>query len=368
MVNDDRQVPPCPYFGRCGGCAWQDIKYTAQLQRKEEQVRALFGACRPIIPSPDLYYYRNRMDYAFGPEWTLGLKASRFRVIDLDKCLLMSEQSNELLLTIKRFAAAAQLPVYEFRRGLLRHVVIREGKNIGNTIVNILTSDQGILPAADLWSVLGDRVVGLTWSINRSPADRSAGDIQQTFGQDYYEEKLAGLTFRVPVQSFFQTNVRAAENIIKTVKELIDLRGAGTLLDLYSGTGSIGLSLAASVKQVIGIEENKEAVELSRSNAGRNAIDNYAAHAGRAEDILPTFKEQVDLVVVDPPRPGLHKKVVGKLGELKARQIIYVSCNPLTQKNDVEMLLSFGYKMTACQPLDLFPHTPHLENIISLAL
>lgn len=366
--SPDRQTPPCPYFGRCGGCSWQGLKYEAQLKHKEALVRTLFGDCRPIIPSPDIYYYRNRMDYAFGPDRTLGLKAGRYKVIDLEKCLLMSEASNEVMQAIKRFAAASGLPVYEFKRGLLRHLVIREGKNVNNLVVNILTSDQGEFPLPTLWAELKDRVAGLTWAVNRSLADRSFGDVLQTLGRDHYEEVLGGLKFNVPVQSFFQTNIKAAENILTTVQGLIKADGNGTLLDLYSGTGSIGLSLAGSVGKVIGLEENKEAVELSRSNAQLNGIKNFSASLGRVEDVLPSYREKADLIVVDPPRPGLHKKVLEKLGALKARQIIYVSCNPLTQRNDVEALKAFGYKIGVCQPLDLFPHTPHLENVIALQL
>jgi 23S rRNA (uracil1939-C5)-methyltransferase len=255
--SPDRQIAPCPYFGRCGGCSWQGLKYEAQLRQKEALVRTLFGDCRPIIPSPDIYYYRNRMDYAFGPDRTLGLKAGRYKVIDLEKCLLMSEASNGVLQAIKRFAAESALPVYEFKQGLLRHLVMREGKKVDNLIVNILTSDQAKFPLGTLWSALSDRIAGLTWAVNRSLADRSFGDIQQTLGQDHYEEVLGGIRFRVPVQSFFQTNIKAAENILATVKDLIRADGRGTLLDLYSGTGSIGLALAGSVQKVIGIEENK---------------------------------------------------------------------------------------------------------------
>jgi 23S rRNA (uracil-5-)-methyltransferase RumA len=368
MAENECQIPPCPYFGRCKGCSWQDIKYEAQLRRKEELVRSLFGDCRPIIPSADQYYYRNRMDYAFGPEQTLGLKVSRFQVIDIERCLLMSEGSNAIMAAAREFARELALPVYEFKKGLLRHLVIREGKNVQNSVVNVLTSEQGVFPVAALWSRLSGNIAGLTWSINRSPADRSYGEIQQTFGQDYYEEKLAGLTFQIPVQSFFQTNVKGAERIVATVKEFALSGGSENLLDLYSGTGSLGLSLAGAVSKVTGIEENNEAADLSRTNAERNMIGNFTALAGRVEDILPAFREKVDLVVVDPPRPGLHKKVVARLGELKAPRIIYVSCNPLTQKNDVDALQAFGYSLAACQPIDLFPHTPHIENVIALQL
>jgi len=366
--SPDRQTPPCPHFGRCGGCPWQGLKYEAQLRLKQARVESLFGECRSIIPSPDLYYYRNRMDYAFGPDHSLGLKAEGNRIINIEKCLLMSEASNTVMAALRHFVQSANLDIYYQRTGLMRHAVIREGKNIDNLIVNILTSDQGAFPLAELWRELKEKTAGVSWGINLSLADRSYGELRQTLGRDHYREVLGGLHYQVPVQSFFQTNIKAAENILTTVKSLIAADGAETLLDLYSGTGSIGLYLSRSVKKVIGIEEDKTAVALSLRNAELNSIGNFSAVAGRAEDVLPGFREKADLVVVDPPRPGLHKKVLQKLGELKAPQIIYVSCNPLTQKNDVEVLKTFGYKIEVCQPLDLFPHTPHIENVISLRL
>ena len=246
--------------------------------------------------------------------------------------------------------------------------MIREGKNIDNTILNILTSDIEIFPLEELWEKIQDLVQGVTWSINLSPADRSYGDIQKSFGQDYYMESLNGIKFKVPVQSFFQTNSKQAENLLKTIKDFAALSGGETLFDLYSGTGSIGLSLAGNTKEVIGIEENESAVELSRSNAELNGIKNFSAIAGKVEQNLDAITtKQQSLIILDPPRPGVNKKVIKKIGEIKPKKIVYVSCNPVTQKHDVEKLKEFGYEVKKCQPLDMFPHTPHIENVILLA-
>ncbi|MFC1540454.1 23S rRNA (uracil(1939)-C(5))-methyltransferase RlmD [Candidatus Margulisiibacteriota bacterium] len=361
----------CKHFGECGGCKFLDIPYEEQLRNKQAQLEQLFGECPPILPSPEVYFYRNRMDFAFGPNYTLGLKKGKFDVINIEKCWLMSEHSNKILNRLRYFTSFKKLKGYRYAlpdktRGPMRHVVVREGKNIKNTVLNILTSDQGEFPLEALWEKIQDLVQGVTWSINLSPADRSYGDIQQTFGQDHYLESLAGLKFKIPVQSFFQTNTHQAENLLKIVKDFANLQGGETLLDLYSGTGSIGLSLANKSKEVIGVEENEAAVELSKSNAELNGIKNFSAIAGRAEKVIKDLEGKFDTIVVDPPRPGVHKKVLKKIGEIGPSRIVYVSCNPTTQKHDVGILEEFGYKIMKSQALDMFPHTPHIENIILL--
>ena len=366
-------TPKCQHFGQCGGCKLQNVPYEEQLKNKEAKIRQLFGDCTSIIPSPEIYFYRNRMDFAFGPNYTLGLKAGKFDVINIEKCWLMSEHSNQILNRLRYFVSWKKLNGYRYAlpdktRGPMRHVVIREGKNIKNTILNILTSDQGEFPLGDLWEKTRDLVQGVTWSINLSPADRSYGDIQQSLGQDYLTESLAGIKFKIPVQSFFQTNTHQAEKLLEIVKDFVEAEENETLLDLYSGTGSIGLSLAGNVKEVLGVEENHSAVELSKSNAELNGIKNFSAIAGRAENIIKSLKGKFEMIILDPPRPGVHKKILKKIGEIRPLKIVYVSCNPLTQKNDVEILKENGYQIKKCQPLDMFPHTPHIENIILMTV
>ncbi|MFC1571331.1 23S rRNA (uracil(1939)-C(5))-methyltransferase RlmD [Candidatus Margulisiibacteriota bacterium] len=363
----------CQHFGQCGGCKFQDIPYEEQLKNKEATVKELFPTAfhLPISPSPHQFYYRNRMDFAFGPNYSLGLKAGKFEIINIEKCWLTSEASNKILNRLRYFMQFKKLKGYiwgagEKVRGPMRHVVIREGKNIKNTILNILTSDKVEFPLEELWEKIQDLVQGVTWSINLSPADRSYGEIQKSLGQNYITESLNNLKFKIPVQSFFQTNTHGAEKLIEIVRNFADPQGDEILYDLYSGTGSIGLSLADKAKEVIGIEENKAAVELSKANAELNDLKNYSAQAGRVEKLLAAIGDKASLVVLDPPRPGVHKKVLKKLGEIKVPKIVYVSCNPTTQKHDVEILKEFGYKIEKCQPLDMFPHTPHIENIISL--
>jgi len=367
------QKQNCPLFGKCGGCKWQEFTYEEQLKLKQEKVKALFPEANAILPSPEIYHYRNRMDYSFGPDYTIGLKSGRNTIYNVEKCLLADEKDVKILNRLRYFMSFKKLHSYKTKtgkeeRGIMRHVVVRHGKNINNTVLNIITSDKGEFPLEELWEKIKELVQGITWSINLSPADRSYGEIQKTFGQDYFMESLANIKFKVPVQSFFQTNTKQAEKLLEIVKDFADLKGGETLLDLYSGTGSIGLSLAGTAKEVVGIEENEDAAKLSIDNARLNNINNYSAQAGRVEKIMPGFTEKCDLVVVDPPRPGVHKKVLRKIGEMRPKRIVYVSCNPETQKHDVEILKEFGYKVEKCQPLDMFPHTPHIENVLSLLL
>jgi len=362
--SSNRQTPPCKHFGVCGGCPWQGIKYESQLKFKEGIVEELFYNCEPIIPSPEEYFYRNRMDFAFGPDYSIGLKDDKDNIINIEKCWLMSESSNSIISRIRQFISFKKLKNH--RDGIMRHVVIREGRNNKNTVVNIITSDKGEFPLEDLWEELNDEVSGISWSINLSPADRSYGEIQKTFGQDHLIESLNGIKFKVPVQSFFQTNTLQAEKLLKIIEDFADLKGEESILDLYAGTGSIGLSLARKAKKVFGIEENAPAVELSRSNAELNGISNFSAVAGRVEDLLGELSNEHEVVILDPPRPGVNKKILKKLGETRPEKIIYVSCNPYTQKHDVQILKEYGYKVKRCQPIDMFPHTPHIENVISL--
>jgi len=358
----------CELFGQCNGCALLNLPYEEQLKQKQAKVKSLFPQAEEIIPSPEIYHYRNRMDYAIGPDYTIGLKSGRHAIYNVKQCLLAEERDAAILDRLRYFLSYKKLTSYitktgQEERGIMRHVIVRHGKNIKNTILNIITSDKGVFPLEELWDKIKDLVDGITWSINLSPADRSYGDIQQTFGQDFYFESLNNIKFKVPVQSFFQTNTHQAEKLIKIVKDFTNLTGNETALDLYSGTGSIGLSLADKAKQVIGVEENEAAVKLSVDNAELNKINNYSAQAGKVENLIDIPE---GIVVLDPPRPGVHKKVLKRLCENIHKHIVYVSCNPATQRHDINILEENGYKIEKCQPLDMFPHTPHIENIIAL--
>ena len=361
----------CPLFGQCGGCKWSNLEYEEQLRAKQQKVSALFPGTAEIIPSPEIYHYRNRMDYAFGPDYTIGLKSNRNQVHNVTECLLADEKDKQILNRLRYFTSLHKLQSYttktgKEKRGIMRHVVVRHGKNINNSMLNIITSDKGEFPLEALWGKVQDLVRGVTWAINLSPADRSYGEVQKNFGQDHLIESLNGLKFKIPVQSFFQTNTQQAEKLLQTVREFTNLQGDETVLDLYSGSGSLGLFLADQAKEVIGIEENEAAVKLSLSNAELNGIANLSARAGKVEVLLKSLAGKFDPIVLDPPRPGVHKKALIKIGEMKPKKIVYVSCNPSTQKHDVEILKEFGYRIEKCQPLDMFPHTPHIENVILL--
>ncbi|MDI6731228.1 MAG: 23S rRNA (uracil(1939)-C(5))-methyltransferase RlmD [Candidatus Margulisbacteria bacterium] len=366
----------CQHFGACGGCTLQNVDYPLQLQQKAQTIASLFNlspSSTPLspyppipLPSPETFFYRNRMDFAFGPNYSIGLKDKKNNIINIEKCLLMSDKCNAVLNRLRYFIQYKKLKNY--KDGLLRHVVIREGKNIDNCIINLLTSDKGVFPLEELWEKTKDLVNGVIWSVNLSAADRSYGDIKQFFGQDYLMESLNGLKFKIPAQSFFQTNTKQAEVLIQVVQEFAGLSGQETVLDLYSGTGSIGLSLAHKAKEVIGIEENQPAAQLSLENAKLNNIANYSALAGKVEDLLDKMNEKDDLIVLDPPRPGVSKKVITKIGRARPAKVIYVSCNPESQKHDIDKLREWGYGIEKIQPLDMFPYTPHIENVVLLTV
>lgn len=362
-ASKDRIQAPCKYFGECGGCRWQGLNYTAQLKAKEDLVKSFFGDCHPILPSTETFYYRNRMDFAFGPGFSIGLKTSEDKILNLDKCLLMSENSNKILDHLRYYVSLKKL--LHYREGILRHVIIREGKFIKNTLINILTS-KGEFDLEDLWMHICNHTQGLVWSINRSPADRSTGDIQKVIGKDHLEEQLGHLKFKIPAQSFFQTNPVQSLRLLETIERFAGLTGSEKVLELYSGVGTIGLYLAHKAEEVIGVEENTDAVRDAEVNAILNNIQNYTALVGRAEDVIKEFEYSFDVAILDPPRPGVHKKVLQMLGEARPDRIVYVSCNPASQKHDIVMLKTLGYEIQEVQPLDMFPHTPHIENVILL--
>ncbi|MBI5701377.1 23S rRNA (uracil(1939)-C(5))-methyltransferase RlmD [Candidatus Saganbacteria bacterium] len=365
----------CNHFGVCGGCKLQDIPYSDQLKTKEQTIKELFGESSPIIPSSKEFFYRNRMDFAIGPNFTAGLKNNKNNIINIEECLLMSEESNKILERLRYFMQWKKLESYYTElpkqpRGIMRHMVIREGKNIKNTVINIITSNKGEFPLGAFWEKVQDLVQGVVWSINLSPADRSFGEIQKSFGQDHYMESLNGIKFKIPIQSFFQTNTYQGESLIKVVKEFANPKSGERIYDMYSGTGSIGLSLAKDALEVIGIEENEPAAKLSLENAELNGIKNYSVISGRVEDIVTKGHSNIesDILILDPPRPGANKKVIARIIDVKPKTIVYVSCNPTSQKFDIDKLLLAGYKIKKIQPLDMFPHTPHIENIILLRL
>ncbi len=360
--SNDRIKPICEYFSKCGGCRIQNIDYKKQLEFKENIVRELFGNCNEIIPSVDIFFYRNRMDFIIGKGYKIGLReVERFdKIVDIKKCYLQSEYSNNVINIVREFIKQKNLEPYDLisKKGFLRYLIIREGKNTGEKMINIVTKSGKFDQISELKSLLDYDC--LVWSINDSVADVSTAEKYEIMdGNPFIREKVLDRIFYITPYSFFQTNTKTAEILYKKIMELSSLTGKERVLDLYCGSGAIGIFLSEYSREVIGVDISEESINVAMKNA--EDIDNIKFLKARAEDIK---NEDFDVIVVDPPRAGLSKKVIKNILEMKPKKIIYVSCNPRTQKSDIDLLKS--YKIVEIQPIDMFPQTHHIENIVIL--
>ena len=413
----------CPHFGQCGGCKWQTMAYESQLEYKQKQVRDNLerlghvdcSTMRPISGSSNIYYYRNKMEYAFSTKrWhtmeeietlgkealmaepgALGMHAPQLfdKVLNIDHCALQADPSNAIRLFIRDYALERQLPFYDIRnhRGLLRSLMIRNS-TLGEWMVVLMVAtdseptDKALTPEAEamLMPLLDElkahfpQITSLQYVVNNKYNDSYADlDIVTYHGKDHIEEAMQGyqgdktLRFIVNPKSFFQTNSLQAQRLYSYVAEFADLKGDETLYDLYTGTGTIALFLAGRCRQVVGIEYVEEAIADAKLNARHNGYDNTAFFAGDMAKVLTqdfiAAHGRPDVVITDPPRAGMAPTVVEQLLLTEAKRIVYVSCNPATQARDLE-LLSAKYEVECIQPVDMFPHTQHVENVVKLRL
>ena len=385
-----RQDPGCVHFGHCGGCRWQDLAYEDQLRLKEKMVHEAFSrrdlvphTWHPIAPSPDIFYYRNKMEFSFGTErdgsLQLGLHVrERYnRVFDLEACLLQSERSNQIVDCFRRHAIRLELPVYDLKshEGLLRFLVVREAKGTGQIMVSLVVSEYprenvDALVAAALREV-GDDVTTCIVTLHTGKAQIAIGEAEFIMkGEGQITEICGGLEFEISPHSFFQTNTRAAEFLYKRVTDLLTESREADVLDLYAGTGGVSLHLARAVRSVVGIEQVHEAVEDARRNAARNHIDNCTFLVDRTEVVLEELcaqQERFDVIVADPPRAGIHKKALAGMVALGPATMIYISCNAETLAEDLLTLSASGYDIRSAQPVEMFPHTPHCEILTWLS-
>jgi 23S rRNA (uracil1939-C5)-methyltransferase len=382
------RIPPrCEYFGRCGGCKWQYLDYQDQLRFKQQQVVETFThigklqnvAVNDIIGMESPWYYRNKMEFTFDWDDREGLILGQHvperwdLVIDLHTCYLQSETSVELFALCREFGRKYDLSVFAsiIGAGLLRHVVIREGKHTGDLMVNVVTSGE-YFPQVDRFvkylTAGYPQITTIMLTINRRSGQSSQGQEELLlFGEPTITEKLNGLSFEISAKSFFQTNTLQAERLYQTVQRMAERNEQGIAVDLYCGTGSIALHLASQYQTVYGVELVAEAVENAKQNAERNHLENVSFHCGEVQKVLPGLLATTpDLIVVDPPRPGLSKKVIREILRLSPRQIIYVSCNPATLARDVAMFAEGGFQILEVQPIDMFPHTYHIETVVNL--
>jgi 23S rRNA (uracil1939-C5)-methyltransferase len=378
---------PCAHYPACGGCRFQDLAYETQVQTKHQwvadslqRIAGLTDApLEPIVPAASQFHYRNKMEYSFtqlesGP--TLGLhKAGRWdEVLEIQKCWLTSDAGNAIRNTMSDWAREEKLTAYdqETHEGYLRHLMIREGRNTGQALVQLVTNRGERFDRERLIEVLTQvpEVKSIHWSINEGVSETTELPTELIWGEDAIEEEIGGLRFRVRPNAFLQTNTEMAEQLYAIAREFAGLTGNETVYDLYCGIGTIGLSMAKDAMTVWGIEISEESVACAIENQELNAIGNTAFFAGNVGEVLADLRTRAgdpDVVVVDPPRAGLAGKALKRLGEIAAPRIVYVSCNPTTLAGDVKALLEeYGYELRRVQPVDMFPHTPHVEAVALL--
>jgi 23S rRNA (uracil1939-C5)-methyltransferase len=387
--SDARVEAPCRHFGACGGCRFQDLAYDVQVAEKERQVRdALVRIGRfsdppldPIVPAASQFHYRNKLEYSFTETEDgvdLGFhRAGRWdEVIGVEECLLTTDVGNAIRLAVRGWAREERLEPYdqESNEGYLRHLVVREGRNTGQALVVLVTAPGERFEAGYFVDVLRrfPEVRSIHWAINDTPAEQTNLPTKLLWGDDAIEEEILGLRFRVRPSAFLQTNTEMAAQLYELAREYARLTGTENVYDLYCGTGTIGLALAARARSVWGLEISEEAVACAIENAELNGIENARFFAGNVGQTIEELREQAgspDVVVVDPPRAGLAGKALRRTGALGAPRIVYVSCNPTTLASDLQVLRDeYGYELARCCPVDMFPHTPHVESVSALTL
>lgn len=398
-----RVKPVCEHFGVCGGCKWQHIPYSEQLAFKQRHVtdaltriaKIELPEIQPIKGSPQQWEYRNKMEYTFSnKKWLtfeelasgkdfperdcagFHIPGAFDKVLDINKCHLQNDLGNEIRLFIKNYAKQNGLSFYDLKNnsGLLRTLMIRI-VSTGEVMVVMSFGEDDSKAINSLMSAIKEhfpQITSLQYVINTKVNDTITDLAIQLFsGKEYITEKMEGLTFRIGPKSFYQTNSEGAYNLYCVVRDFARLTGSELVYDLYTGTGTIANFLSPKAKKVVGIEYVAEAIEDAKINSQENGISNTVFYAGDMKDVLnEEFIEMnghPDVIVVDPPRAGMHTDVINVLLKTRAPRLVYVSCNPATQARDLA-LLSEAYKVTRVQPVDMFPHTHHVENVVLLEL
>ena len=401
--SEDRLQPFCEHFGICGGCRWQPLPYDMQLKAKQQQVwdqlvrigHLEIPDISPILPSDKTKYYRNKLEFTFSNKrWIynnedpdsltdeerlgLGFHVGKFfdKVLDIKHCSLQPEPSNEIRLFIREYAVTHNLEFYNIREntGFLRNIIVRNNQ-VGDVMLTVCFAydDQDkIVPMLDAIAIEFPQIKSLHYVINEKLND-SISDLDCILykGDDAIWETMGKLKFKIGPKSFYQTNSEQAYKLYSVAKEFAALTGNEVVYDLYTGTGTIAQFISDKASKVIGIEYVKEAIEDARINAEANGITNCTFFDGDMKDILTAdfIKEhgKPEVMIIDPPRAGMHPDVVKVIMEAAPERIVYVSCNPASQARDLA-IMSPMYEITAVQPVDMFPHTMHVENVCALKL
>lgn len=402
--SPERVVPFCIHFGICGGCKWQMLPYKKQLEYKEQEVREVIrrigklpdALVLPILGSQKDIHYRNKLEFTFSnkkfiskneletlgeDEWpggALGYHVPKLydKIIDITECWLMDDVNNIIRNSLHEFAEKNKYSYYDIKehKGFLRNVVIRYC-TAGELMVNLVFGNEDkkeIEKIANFLLVKVPAITTLVYTINQKWND-SLHDLEPItfFGKGFVTEKLGEFNFKISPKSFFQTNTRQAEVLYNVVKDFASLKGNETVYDLYCGTGSIGIFLSKKAKKIVGVDVIEEAIMDAKENAALNNINSTFFYAGDVIEICNndffSSHGKADVVIIDPPRAGLHLKLTEKLLEISSDKIVYVSCNVATQARDLQ-LLSEKYVVEKIQPVDMFPHTHHIESVALLTL
>lgn len=378
----------CKHFNECGGCSILSVPYEKQIEIKERQVMDLFLAqdifgfnFQGIERSPQTKEYRNKMEYTFGDEMkdgplTLGLhkKGKHIDIITVDGCFLVDNDFIQILTSTVEYFNEKKLPYYRnmSHKGYLRNLVVRKGINTNEMMVNIVTSSQEDFDMTGYKEMLlslnlKSEIVSILHTINDGLADTvSCDELIVLHGRDYIQEEVLGLKFKISPFSFFQTNTKGAEELYKIAREFVGEHNDKVVFDLYSGTGTIGQVMAEKAKKVYGIELIEEAVDSANKNAKLNRITNCEFIAGDVSKTVNKLKAKPDIIIVDPPRPGVHKDAIRDISGFNSKEIVYISCNPKTLVLDLVEFKKYGYEVEKVKLMDMFPNTPHVETIVKL--
>ncbi|GAA0126873.1 MULTISPECIES: 23S rRNA (uracil(1939)-C(5))-methyltransferase RlmD [Clostridium] len=385
---DYKIKPHCDISNQCGGCSHASLDYETQLKFKTEQVKKLLdeGNIKDydflgIEESPVVFEYRNKMEFTFGDmekggELTLGMhvKNRNFSIITVDNCKIVDNDFRTILTTTLNHFKNTELPYYKVLKheGFLRNLVVRKAINTGEILVNLVTTTQNSYDLTkfveELKSLnLNGKIVSIIHTLNDSLSDVvQADEIKVLYGKDYIVEDLLGLKFKINPFAFFQTNTKGAEKLYSMVRDFMGDSENKIVFDLYCGTGTIGQIVAPKAKKVLGIELIEEAVDAAKENAKLNNLDNCEFIAGDVAKVIKDVKIKPDIIILDPPRAGVHPIALDYVIKFDAKEIIYVSCNPKSLVTDLQVLTNAGYKIDKIKLKDMFPHTPHVETVCRL--
>lgn len=398
-----RVEPMCEHFGVCGGCKWQHIPYEDQLMYKRKQVcdaltriaKVELPEINPILGSRQTTCYRNKLEYTFSNKCWITFEDLRSgkefpdrsalgfhipgafdKVLDIKKCWLQDDLSNELRLFIRQYTLGKGYTFYDLKaqNGLMRTLMVRIAST-GEVMLIVVFGENNMAAIEDVMSAIAEKfpqITSLLYVVNLKVNDTIGDQEVITYrGRDYINEEMEGLTFRIGPKSFYQTNSLQAYELYKVARRMAELTGNELVYDLYTGTGTIANFVARQARQVVGIEYVPEAIEDAKLNSKVNGIENTLFYAGDMKDVLTdgfvAEHGHPDVMIIDPPRAGMHEDVVNVILNAAPKRIVYVSCNPATQARDLA-LLDVKYRVREVQPVDMFPHTHHVENVVSLDL